>query len=111
MKGLLISLSIVVLGGFLLSCSKEQKTETTPTEEQATVESAVTVAQLAVNVDPACGMALTDENLHDTMEHQDNLYGFCSADCKHRFMQDPDMYVAKLEEEREEGHDEEGHKN
>ena len=93
----------------MLSCSKEQKTETTPAEEQATVESAVTVAQLAVNVDPACGMELSDETLHDTMEHHEKLYGFCSDDCKDKFMQDPDMYVAKLDEEHGKGHEEAGH--
>jgi YHS domain-containing protein len=111
MKRFALSVSVIVMGVFLLSCSKEQKTETTPAEEQATVESAVTVAQLAANVDPACGMELTDETLHDTMEHNEHLYGFCSADCKHKFMQDPDMYVAKLEEDQMEGHDEGGHGN
>jgi YHS domain-containing protein len=45
------------------------------------------------------------------MEHNEHLYGFCSADCKHKFMQDPDMYVAKLEEDQMEGHDEGGHGN
>jgi YHS domain-containing protein len=111
MKRFELIASIIMMGVFLLSCSKEQKTEMTPAEEGATMTHKVAVAELAVNVDPACGMELTDETVHDTMEHHDKMYGFCSADCKHKFMQDPDMYVAKLEEDDMEGHDEEGHKN
>jgi YHS domain-containing protein len=47
----------------------------------------------AMERDPVCGMEVDPKRVTDKSEYEGNMYYFCSADCKHRFDMEPEMYV------------------
>ena len=46
-----------------------------------------------LNRDPVCGMPLS-AGLKDTAYYKNELYGFCSKDCKEEFLKNPTAYLA-----------------
>ena len=47
----------------------------------------------AANVDPVCGMKVTEQSPHH-LEHAGQPYYFCSAKCQAKFADDPQQYLA-----------------
>lgn len=45
--------------------------------------------------DPACGSALS-EGVGDSTEYKGKLYGFCSKECKEKFVKSPESFLAHL---------------
>lgn len=43
-------------------------------------------------VDPVCGMAVSSPTM-EQHEYAGTTYAFCSAECKTRFVEEPDMYT------------------
>lgn len=43
--------------------------------------------------DPVCGMTIEDTDAVATVDHQDQTYYFCSADCASTFKDDPEDYI------------------
>ena len=46
-------------------------------------------------IDPVCGMKITDESVPWQSEYLGTEYYFCSEGCKQKFDQRPNDYVAK----------------
>lgn len=44
--------------------------------------------------DLVCGMKVT-QSVEDTVHYGGKVYGFCGADCKEQFQQNPAQYVQK----------------
>lgn len=55
----------------------------------ASAEEAVPLSELALDVDPFCGMALVDGEITVTAEYDGKTYGFCCTHCRDRFLADP----------------------
>ena len=86
-------------------------------EEQTQVEEAVEEVQVASAkvIDPVCGMSI-DAEAAVTAEHEGETYHFCSANCKEKFMEDPEKHMSEMDMEgdekphmEEEGHEGHGH--
>jgi len=45
--------------------------------------------------DPACGAALS-EGIGDSTEYKGKLYGFCSKECKDKFVKSPESFLARI---------------
>ena len=52
-------------------------------------EEIVAIADLAIEVDPVCGMALPAEGTMITSEYEGKIYGFCAVQCQEKFEEDP----------------------
>lgn len=46
-------------------------------------------------IDPICGMEIP-KYMSDTLNYESELYGFCSAKCKHDFSESPEEYLDKI---------------
>ncbi len=86
----------------LISCETEKpaKIEETPEAVQEEVMD-ITTDMLTTNVDVVCGMDLTEHGIKDTTVYEGQLYGFCSQECKEKFLEDPQKYLAEKEEAEE----------
>jgi Cu+-exporting ATPase len=51
--------------------------------------------ELAVAVDPVCGMKVKREGAKNRFEHQGTEYLFCSARCRERFSADPESFLSQ----------------
>ena len=49
--------------------------------------------QMAMEVDPVCGMRIDSEEAAGTIEHGGKTYYFCSQTCYDAFKADPASYV------------------
>ena len=47
--------------------------------------------------DPVCGMQVNEAQAAGKSEYQDQLYCFCSFNCKQQFDQRPEHYVSQQE--------------
>lgn len=74
-----------------LGCSDDKHGIPTPTEVPK-----VSADQLALKVDPYCGMSVENHPLAATADHKGKTYGFCSTFCKDEFVKDPEKYLAKV---------------
>ena len=45
--------------------------------------------------DPACGASL-EAGLEDSTEYKGKLYGFCSKECKEKFLNSPETFLANI---------------
>jgi YHS domain-containing protein len=61
---------------------------------QAAETPKIGVEQLALKVDPYCGMKLEGHELAATADYKGKTYGFCSTYCKDEFDKDPEKYLA-----------------
>lgn len=94
---LFLAFSTILL--FMFGCTAQNETEQVSTAESAETKAFdITTDMLAVDTDVVCGMKLTNQVLSDTTIHQDLMYGFCSDDCKSKFIADPEKILAKYEE-------------
>lgn len=48
--------------------------------------------------DPVCGMEIDSSNAEKT-EYKGKTYYFCSESCKNKFLQDPEKFVHKDDDE------------
>jgi P-type Cu+ transporter len=46
--------------------------------------------------DPVCDMEFDESEAVATVEHQGNIYFFCSEGCARKFERDPDKYVGTM---------------
>lgn len=102
----------------MISCDDKKDHEVQVMEEEVMETAALDVA--VVNTfDPICEMEIP-KFLKDTLNYQNEVYGFCSAGCKAEFAADPEKYLAILAEGASgeghahdhgdhDGHDHEGH--
>lgn len=71
----------------------DDATEATDATEAAEAtepaEEAAPLSELALDVDPFCGMALVDGEITVTAEYDGKTYGFCCTHCRDRFLADP----------------------
>ncbi|MCO5247469.1 MAG: YHS domain-containing protein [Chitinophagales bacterium] len=74
-------------------CSCQNNSETS--HEDGMAEKVKIDAEIVNNIDPVCGMEMP-KYMGDTLNHEGDLYGFCSAKCKHDFQEDPEGYISKL---------------
>ncbi len=58
------------------------------------------LAKLISGIDPVCGMHLTGKSLGDTTLYKNDIVGFCSEHCKHKFVQHPEEYPISREDFR-----------
>jgi len=90
---------------FIVGCGNKKVEETKVTESipipTAEVEEEVEIRkigipeeQLALEIDPICGMPAY-KYLADTVMYQGKTYGFCGAGCKMAFQETPDIYIEK----------------
>ena len=77
------------------------------TDATASTEDAVPLSELALDVDPFCGMALVDGEITVTAEYDGKTYGFCCTHCRDRFLADPAERLA-IHARRQEQADERG---
>lgn len=49
--------------------------------------------------DPVCGMEIKDIFKAEKSEYKGKTYYFCSTSCKEKFLQEPDRYATKDEDE------------
>ena len=103
---LIISVTAVVLLALLAGCGRQEESarteepagqekpvgmdESMPMEEPAG-ESGVMLAQI---VDPVCGMKI-DEQTAITVDREGQTFHFCSAQCRDRFLEDPEKYISE----------------
>lgn len=86
MKKIIILITIPL---FMGQCANKQKTE----ESMETTKQNVYTPEMVVNKkDFVCGMPTT-AGISDTAHFEGNAYGFCSAECKAAFQQDPKSYL------------------
>ena len=95
MKNTIIPVLLVII---LLSCSNNKQdtaTENKPAETASSMESnSHFKPEMVVNTtDFACGMPVS-AGISDTCHYEDKAYGFCSAECKAEFQQEPAKYLA-----------------
>ena len=45
------------------------------------------------NLDPVCGMTVTEENAACSYDHKGKIYYFCAASCKDEFVASPYKYL------------------
>ena len=96
--------ALIVVVGLCVGCGQKGEPYTTPdytpdasSEGEAAVTSkpqgeapaAVSVAELALDVDPFCGMSLAGHEVTVTAEYEGKKYGFCCTHCRDQFMADP----------------------
>jgi YHS domain-containing protein len=43
--------------------------------------------------DPVCGLEITEQNVGASLEYDEQMYYFCSVDCREAFLEDPLRYV------------------
>ncbi len=48
--------------------------------------------------DPVCGMQVNEETAQVKTIHQERIYYFCSALCKHLFEREPEKYTSTGQE-------------
>jgi len=91
MKNTILVIAVLILAAmFLAACSSEQKQEaakTTDTEQQATVQSQTTAAEMVV--DPVCGMKIKKADATHTYEWEGKTYYFCMEADYNSFVADP----------------------
>ena len=51
--------------------------------------------------DVVCGMDIQAETAADSSEYRENVYYFCSSDCKRAFDQDPEHYLEPYRDNRD----------
>lgn len=88
--------SAIIGLAILSSCNskaKEENKETTMTTETKGLN--VKLADLSTNKDFYCGMDLEEGTIADTASYNGKTYGFCSAECKEGFIQDPEKYLSQ----------------
>jgi len=99
-----LSFTLFFLSALIIfsSCETEKpaKIEEKPEVVQEE-EISITTDMLTSNVDPVCGMDLAEHGIKDTTVYEGQLYGFCSQDCKQKFLEDPQKYLAETEETTE----------
>jgi len=45
--------------------------------------------------DPVCKMIIEKEEAKATVEYKDEIYYFCSTECKEEFLKNPEKYLVK----------------
>ena len=83
---------IAIINAVLIFSCGEKKSEV---EEQKVAAPKYSLAMLESNVDPDCGMTLTNESIQDTSHYKGKVYGFCSSMCAANFKSNPDAYTKK----------------
>lgn len=56
----------------------------------------LTADQLALKVDPFCGMSVEKHAIAATFEYEGKTYGFCSEFCRDEFAKDPKKWLANV---------------
>jgi YHS domain-containing protein len=56
----------------------------------------LSVFKLAINKDLVCGMPVS-ASVTDTVHRKENIYGFCSPQCKEEFLKNPESFLAAKE--------------
>jgi len=81
---------LVALLAPAFSCNQKPKSEITslPVDSPATVKVKYTAAMVDNKKDPSCGMPVT-AGIEDTAHYGGKVYGFCSDECKQKFLNDP----------------------
>ena len=70
----------------------QQIVESLPQFSSGTYKAALPFKMLVSDIDPVCGMHLTQKSLGDTTRYQKDIVGFCSGHCKKQFVQNPETY-------------------
>ncbi len=102
MKRFFIIFFVLAVSAFLAACSSEAKKESdsqASMEQNTKQEMNISPDMLATTKDLSCGMDLTKTAIADTAIYKGKLYGFCSDYCKTKFKENPEEYIAKLQEE------------
>jgi|GEM_PF-511821 len=96
-----VTIAALVIVALVAGCAQK--------EEQTRVEEAVEEVQVASAkvTDPVCGMSI-DAEAAVTAEHEGQNYHFCSAQCKEKFLQHPEEFVAEEHLSEKHEHMEEG---
>jgi YHS domain-containing protein len=100
MKNLFKILTLCIISFFIIiSCNNEKQTEMeTQSEVLEKKPLNISVDMLTTHLDLVCGMDLNEHTIADTAIYNNQLYGFCSEYCKTKFKEDPEKYIAKLDE-------------
>ncbi|ADX67088.1 YHS domain-containing protein [Weeksella sp. HMSC059D05] len=85
----IITLNVICVF-MLVSCQKKTEPEVKVAHEMPASQR----IDVAVDneIDPVCGMK-TSEHLTDTAHYEGKVYGFCSAMCKEKFLEEPTKYI------------------
>lgn len=65
-----------------------------PLKEVAPLKPDFSSVKFALSKDPSCGMSLK-MGLSDTAHYKGKIYGFCSDECRNKFLKKPESYVVK----------------
>jgi YHS domain-containing protein len=105
-RTIVVAAAVLALAALLIGCGqKEEQTRMESAVEQAVEETQMASAKV---VDLICGMSI-DAEAAVTAEHEGKTYHFCSAQCKEKFLEDPEKHAHCKEHEKlhgkKEGHD------
>ena len=81
---------LIAIAALFNSCSNKDATTPRKTESE---QSKTLSASIVNSSDPVCGMDVDKNDLGDTASYRQKLYGFCSTDCKDKFVAKPADYI------------------
>ena len=87
-KNILIFL-LLIIPILLMACSEKQA----KVNEQKLTAPKYNLSMVDSDVDPYCGMKLTEKSIQDTVHFKGKVYGFCSSVCVSNFRNNPDTYI------------------
>lgn len=98
-KYIVVKKILLVSLWFLAACAHHSDNENAIAKAKAKMEAVKPVhkfagVRFAVQKDLSCGMPLA-AGLEDTAHYQGKIYGFCSVECKEKFLKDPQKYHTK----------------
>ncbi len=98
-KYIIVKKILLVSLWFLAACAHHSDNDNAVAKAKAKMEAVKPVHKFAgvpfaVQKDLSCGMPLA-AGLEDTAHYQGKIYGFCSVECKGKFLKDPQQYLAK----------------
>ena len=85
---ILISFFLILL----LSCNSNNPA----TETKVAAAKDLNTVKIDNKKDPVCEMPIKGD-VGDTTQYEGNVLGFCSSDCKEKFVKDPKKYIAAAE--------------
>ena len=98
MKHFVSAVLLVMFVAISFACSGDKQAASESTTQKTEPKGNVTVAQLSTDIDPVCGMKLTDESIYGTTKYDGKTYGFCGAGCKEKFDTNPTAFANATDE-------------
>ncbi len=100
--GILHNLGIVVspaIGALLMSLSTVIVAINTQTLRKYEPKVPEFVEKKHVTADPVCGMTVDPEEAYSKVEHEGDVFYFCSRKCEEEFKKNPEKYLSKMKKE------------